>query len=426
MKCGTFVLLVFGCLTPLGCGPQPALTLPHQCVAPRGHAMREPDDVSACLATLIKDHNLPGMVAVIVNQNNIVEAGAAGVRERGRRERVTVNDQFEINSETKAMTATLCAMLVEEGKLRWDSTLADIFPALRPEMQPALATVTLKQLLTQRSGLASKGPLANWQHLMALEGAPEQTRHTLLRDAIKLAPDAAPGSRFVYNNLNYAIAGHMAEMAAGRSWEALMRERLFVPLEMGSAGFGPPGSVGTFAQPHGHDADGRPDESHPMDRNEVPPALAPAGAVHCSVLDWARFAALHATQGESHPGLLKRESFVELQSPVTQSLEEPDLKEIAPTAIGYAMGWIVLPHGLLVHGGSNGRWMAKAAIIPRDRLAVLVICNEGGDAAEEACNRAVATLIHNYYRLNGLTHAHTDGEPATPPQPHPYRGSQNS
>src|SRR4051812_531028 len=72
------------------------------------------DDVSAQLADIVRRYDLPGMVAAIIQGDQIVATGAAGVRIRGGRDRVTLADQFHIGSCTKTMTATLCAMLVEE------------------------------------------------------------------------------------------------------------------------------------------------------------------------------------------------------------------------------------------------------------------------------------------------------------------------
>jgi CubicO group peptidase (beta-lactamase class C family) len=96
-----------------------------------------PKDISAVLESIIAKHNVPGIVAAIIYDGRLHAAGAAGVRARSFSERVTLNDLFHIGSDTKAMTATLAAILVEKGLLKWDSKVIDIFPDLADKINPA-------------------------------------------------------------------------------------------------------------------------------------------------------------------------------------------------------------------------------------------------------------------------------------------------
>jgi CubicO group peptidase (beta-lactamase class C family) len=91
----------------------------------------------------------------VVRDGQIIASGAVGIRRAGAEIPVTINDRFHLDSDTKAMTALLAAMLVDEGKLRWDSTVAQVFPELAPNMNPGLRGVTLEQLLSHTSGLPS-------------------------------------------------------------------------------------------------------------------------------------------------------------------------------------------------------------------------------------------------------------------------------
>src|SRR5262249_34449614 len=115
-------------------------------------ASAEPERVDKLLEPIVKDWHVPGMVAARLEGNEIVAIGAAGVRKFGGEATITIDDQFHIGSDTKAMTATLLAMLVEEGKLVWGSTLAQIYPDLAENMHPDWKDVTLEQLLTHRAG----------------------------------------------------------------------------------------------------------------------------------------------------------------------------------------------------------------------------------------------------------------------------------
>src|SRR6476620_9399794 len=94
-----------------------------------------------------------GMAAAVLRGERIFAQGAAGVRKRGTAERITLDDQFHLGSCTKAMTATLVAMLVEEGKLNWTTTLGELFADTVKPMHPAREKVTLRQVLAHRAGL---------------------------------------------------------------------------------------------------------------------------------------------------------------------------------------------------------------------------------------------------------------------------------
>src|SRR5258705_10183619 len=94
-----------------------------------------------------------GMAAAVLRGERIIAQGAAGVRKRGTAERITLDDRFHLGSCTKAMTATLVAMLVEEGKVNWTTTLGELFADTVKPMHPAWEKVTLRQVLAHRAGL---------------------------------------------------------------------------------------------------------------------------------------------------------------------------------------------------------------------------------------------------------------------------------
>ena len=99
-------------------------------------ATAPPKDVSALLAPIIQKHDVPGMAAAVVRNGEIVALGVAGVRTRGKPDKIAATDRFHIGSDTKAMTAMLCGILVDEGKLKWDQTLGETFPELKKSMHP--------------------------------------------------------------------------------------------------------------------------------------------------------------------------------------------------------------------------------------------------------------------------------------------------
>jgi CubicO group peptidase (beta-lactamase class C family) len=175
----------------------------------------------------------------------------------------------------------------------------------------------------------------------------------------------------------------MAEEVTGEAWEDMIRARLFEPLGMTSAGFGPPGNRDSegLDEPWGHR------ENHgrlePVWLDNAP-CMGPAATVHCSVPDWARFAALHLRAAEGKPRLLKASTFRALHTP--------------PPGCDYAGGWTVVERswagGLtLSHGGSNTYWYATIWIAPARDFATLVATNLGPEPAQTACEETTQELI---------------------------------
>lgn len=348
-------------------------------------------DVSALIAPIRKAHDMPGMTCAVIQGDVLVATGADGVRKRGSPEAITVDDKMHLGSCTKSMTATLCARLVAEGKLSWDTRLKDSFPELAGKMDPAWPDVTLEQLCTNHSGAPTSLDAGGlWKKLWSATGKPREQRMMLVEGVLSRPPAAPPGTKFIYSNAGFSIAGAMAERAMDQPYEELMRKYVFGPLGMKSAGFGAPGTPGQVDQPRGHHEDGTPVEVGPNADNPV--AIAPAGRVHCSIVDWAKYVAVHLTGEKKHEGpqgILSAAMFKKLHTPFGKD--------------DYAMGWSVTerPWGgrVLTHNGSNTMWFCVTWLSPEKDFAVLVATNEGGDGAAKACDEAAWALISDHLGL---------------------------
>ena len=130
---------------------------------------------------------------VVVKDGQICDRAAVGVRKWGDPTPVTTNDVFHIGSCTKSMTATLTAILIEEGKLRWDTTIAEVFPELKGKMDKQYETVTVEQLLHHRGGVPGDPPPAAWKRAWEEKGTPAQQRREFI-EAV-LAPTAGSRAR---------------------------------------------------------------------------------------------------------------------------------------------------------------------------------------------------------------------------------------
>lgn len=366
-------------------------------VAPTAHGEDPPPrDVSSGLAEIVKARNVPGVVAVRVDAGRVTARGVAGVRRRGgTAEALRIDDRMHLGSCTKAMTATLCAVLVADGKLSFDETLADRFDDRAPAMHASWRKATLANLLTNRAGAPESLDAGGvWKLLWAHRGTPREGRMLLLDMLVRRAPRFEPGTRHEYSNAGFALAGAMAERAADSDFEPLLRKRLFEPLGITTGGFGAPCREGRSDAPVGHRADGSAVAPGPGDDN--PATIAPAGTVHMSIGDWAKFAAVHASRGARAPASLAKVDWKRLQQPPEESLRDDSR---------CAMGWISTERAwakgtgpkdrgeVLMHAGSNTMWYAVVWIAPERDLVLLACTNQGGPAADQACDDAVSSLL---------------------------------
>ena len=175
------------------------------------------------------------------------------------------------------------------------------------------------------------------------------------------------------------------------AWEDLLRARLFGPLQMKSAGFGAPGAPGKLDQPYGHTGNPTLKPQAPGPSADNPPAIGPAGTVHCSISDLARYAAWHADEGRSSRGplKLKPETFSRLHT--------------APAGGDYACGWSVEKRGwaggrVLAHNGSNTLWYAIMWVAPLKDAAFVAATNAATPGAAQATDSAVAELIGRFLK----------------------------
>ena len=195
------------------------------CVNTVYSAPTESNDMTQALEDIRKKNDLPALALVVVKDGRICDRAAVGVRKQGDPTPVTTNDVFHIGSCTKSMTATLTAMMIEQGKLRWSTTIAEVFPELKGKMDKRYENVTVEQLLTHRGGVPGEPPSAAWKRAWDEVGTPVQQRREFIEAVLVKPPEAAPGTKMIYSNQGYAIVGAMLEKIMGQPWETLIAER---------------------------------------------------------------------------------------------------------------------------------------------------------------------------------------------------------
>jgi CubicO group peptidase (beta-lactamase class C family) len=289
----------------------------------------EPRDISAELEAVRAKYKVPACASAVIEDGRIVAWGAAGLRRVDRDVRVTTDDIWFIGSCTKSMTATLIGVLVDEGRLRWDSTLPEVLPGV--PCHAGWKNVTVWHLVTQRSGLSGM-TRAQIDATDDTTGTPQEQRSRFARLVLARAPAESPG-RFDYSNVGYGLLGAIIEQASGKTYEEMLRLKIFEPLGLKTAGFGAPATPGKVDQPWGHYHRGdqlAPVEPAPL--KEFPLILAPAGwTVHMSLQDFARYGAWLSID---EPRLVKPETFARLQTPPEGSTYAGGLWKTALPGVG--------------------------------------------------------------------------------------------
>ena len=336
--------------------------------------------VAALLEPIRTKHKLPALAGAIFTTDGIKEMAAVGVRKAGTTIAVTDDDLWHLGSDTKAMTALLAGTFVAEGKLRWDDRIASFFPEILPRMPEAMRTITVDDVLRHQAGLIEN---LNWREL-AKNGSLQDQRLAAAEQALTL-PAYTPGT-FHYANTDYVVIGAILEKLGGKPWEELMRERIFGPLGMTSAGFGGTGTVGQIDQPWPHFATGMPALMNGpfMDNAAV---LGPAGTIHCTVQDWVKFLADQLKGGTGRKALLPSSIYDAMQN--------------APAATTYGYGWIICQRPwaggkALTHAGSNTMNFCVCWLAPARDFGIVVCTNQGGQfpAADEAAGALIRYHQH--------------------------------
>lgn len=322
-------------------------------------------DLQGLIQAAQTELGLPALAGVVLRSGGVVDQGVSGVRRLSQPDAATLADHWHIGSNIKAFTATLCAVLVDEGKLSFDATLSELFPEVNG-IDPELADVTLAMVLQHRAGLAA------YTSRLLLGSIPTDVvddRQAFAEWLIQRPPATNVGE-FSYSNAGYGLAGAIIERASGMTYEELLDARLVQPLGMQSeAWLGWPAGT-EAAQPWAHWSVSGPLQERPPSDASLPLGVSTAGNFSFTLPDYARFVELHLRARRGDPQLLTQASFDTLHAPNGD----------------YAMGWGALQYmgkPLLTHEGSLDGFDAHTAIWPAQDLAIILVTNAGANLASK-------------------------------------------
>ena len=305
-----------------------------------------------------KTWGVPGVAVVVVRGDVTVAAFGRGVRAAGRPDPITADTLFPLASCTKAFTAAAVAALVDDGKMGWDDPVRKHLPTFHLADPHADALVTVRDLLSHRTGVGG--------HDLLWYRAPWDLDETLKR-AGRLGTDGPFRGGYLYNSTNFIAAGRAAAAAAGKSWDRLVRERLTGPLGMTDVAFTTAEAERFADRAAPHDRGGRVTDPHPF------PDPNPAGSLHATargLAPWLKFQLAAGDRGlrETH------------RPHTPMPLDDPGIGPTYPDAVqaSYALGWVRFDRRgslVLAHGGQIDGYRAVLLLLPRQRVGVAVLAN---------------------------------------------------
>lgn len=323
------------------------------------------------LLTQVRRHaDVPAIAAAVVHGGEVTDTAVVGVRVAGSEMACEQDDAFHIGSIGKSMTATMIGRLIEKGVLSWDTKVSDVVTDIT--MHDQYRDVTLEELLHHRSGLPGFGRFNDEDdaRLNGFEGTTTEKRAFFLSEALESEP-VGPVGAMEYSNAGYVLAAYMAETKVGKTWEALMLEHVVDAMKFRRFGFGRAANVEAHHQPRGHIQAGGAYEPAELEAAYPYDAfIAPAGNMHMTIEDLARFAAEHLKGLHGKDGILKAETIKRLHT-------DPDMNA---DGSGYAAGWMLQPSEYgprHTHAGSAGTFFAVVSIYPELDSAVAVAVNVG-------------------------------------------------
>lgn len=312
---------------------------------------------------------IPGLAVTVVKDGKVLLKKGYGVHQLGLAQPVDAQTLYACASTTKAMTAACMAMLVDEGKVKWDDPVINYLPDFQLYDPFVTRELKIRDLFTHNTGVGNADFL--WSFM--------QIPSEAVIEKMKLVkPSYSTRSSFIYQNIFYVVAGEIIERVSGQPWETFIKKRIFEPLQM----------TRTFpllrqvndpnqSQPHYFY-----DNSIQVIQRTSADAVGPAGSVWSCVEDMSKWALCMLDSSKYAGGrLIKPTTWMELFKPqvmVTPAQFYPTAKLTKPNWTTYGLGWFQQDYQgrkINYHTGSLAGETAMHAQLPSERLAIYIFGN---------------------------------------------------
>lgn len=341
-----------------------------------------PEGFEARVEALRQQAGVPGLSLAIVEDGQTTMARGFGVRQLGRPETVDGATIMPTGSTGKAFTAAGLAILVDQGRIKWDDRVIDHLPWFRMYDPYVTREMTVRDLLVHRSGLG----------LGAGDLLFVPRTNLSRRESVKRLAHIKPATSFrygyAYDNILYMVAGQLIEEVTGQTWEAFTADHVLKPAGMNVSTADEDARFATAnrAFPHARmngGLRGAGDQERLDERDELGRNAAPAGGLSISAEDMTRWLKIQLAQGALPEGgrLFSEAQAKEMWTPVVLQPITPlpeELKPAEPMFDGYALGWDVRDYRgakLIWHGGAVFGFLTAVVLIPEKNVGFSIIIN---------------------------------------------------
>jgi len=337
---------------------------------------------------VLAEWDLPGMAIGIVYDGKLIFSRGYGVKELGKTGAPDGNTLFQVASNTKAVTATLIGMLVDQGLLTWEDRVKYHLPYFTLSDPWITSQVTIADLLSHRIGLGTfSGDVIWYKSYKTAEDIIRRMEH------LPLIFDFRAG--FGYSNLMYIVAGEIIEKVTGKSFEQNVRERILSPLGMNRSiiRLADLHTKGNFASPHARINN----QSVVIDWVDWETAAATGGLIS-TVEDMSRWMIFNMNQGVwNDDTLISAQQFNRIITPHNNfAVDHTIQNDFDRNFRAYGLGWGLADfHGRMIvgHTGAYDGMLSEVRMLPKDRIGVIVLTNGLKSPIGAITNFTLETLI---------------------------------
>lgn len=338
-----------------------------------------PEGFDAYVDQVLKTFDVPGLSVGIVKDGEIVLTKGYGVKKLGDPDPVNEETLFSIASNSKAFTATALAMLIEEGKLKWEDRVTQYLPWFQLSDDYVTSHLTIRDLLVHHSGLPA------YANDLLLFPPSTFSRRELLEKLKDVPLQHDFRAVYAYDNILYLAAGEVIEKASGLPWEEFIKKRIFdvVGMEHSISRFSSLKQQQNVAYAHAKREGQLKVIASFFDQN-IGDAGNPAGGIASSALDMTKWVAMHLDSGRTANGgrLFKPNATEELWKiirPMPIPKEPAWLSPAQKNFYGYALGFRKYDYRgyqVIGHGGLLTGFVSQIAMVPQKRLGIVVLTNQ--------------------------------------------------
>lgn len=336
-----------------------------------------------------------GLSVAVIQDGKIVHLKGYGVKSVNTKAKVDENSLFMIASNTKAFTSTALAMLVEQGKLKWEDKVVDIIPEFKTYNAYVTANFTILDLLTHRSGMGLGAG-----DLMFIPDGSDFTIDDVIKSFQHQTEVSPFRTKYDYNNLLYMTAGEVVHRVSGMPWDQFVEQHIMTPVGMSNSvalnnNLKPNANV---ANPHRVEGDKLVELPH---YNQKDGGIGAAGGIYSNATDMAKWVQMHLNAGALSDGskLISEESHHMLWSAQTNTYfnatPPPPYKTHFKT---YGLGFNLFDQNgytIVQHSGGMPGMLSMVSMIPELNSAVIVLTNTapGGYSFVSLTNQIKDELI---------------------------------